>query len=96
MGRKANTLFFILGATAFNILVTLLGFAALFLLFFRLILPRFFPDAPVSWGFPVIFICSVVLSFFVYRWALKLFLKHFDADKNLGPLFRVKSNTRQT
>ncbi|GHU82896.1 hypothetical protein FACS189468_7570 [Spirochaetia bacterium] len=92
MGRKINTILFILGATAFNILVTLLAFGGFLFLYYRLLLPRL-PQDSIFLGLPVIFVCSVVLSFFVYRWALKRFLKHFDTEKYLAPLFESRSKS---
>jgi hypothetical protein len=69
MSKKTNTLLFILGATAFNTLVTAVCFTALFLLYALLLAPRL-PEAARTWGFPVIFIIAITLSFFVYRRAL--------------------------
>ena len=86
MNKKVNTLLFILGATVFNILVTVLGFAGLMLLYVKFIMP-FLPEEGRSWGFPLIFIAAIVLSFVVYRLALKLLLKKVDAGTYFDPIF---------
>ncbi|MDR0583336.1 MAG: leader peptide processing enzyme [Treponema sp.] len=86
MNKKVNTLLFILGATLFNILVTVLGFVALMLLYVKFIMP-FLPEEGRSWGFPLIFIAAIVLSFVVYRLVLKLLLKKLDAGKYFDPIF---------
>jgi hypothetical protein len=59
---------------------------ALFLLFAWLIAPRLPPDAAV-WSFPVIFIGAIVLSFVIYRFALKLLFKRVEVDKYFDPIF---------
>jgi hypothetical protein len=79
-----------LGATVFNILVTIICFVALFVLFAGLLAPRLPQDA-AAWGFPVIFIGAIVLSFIIYRLALKLLFKRIDADKYFDPIFGKRS-----
>ncbi|MFP3090794.1 alkaline shock response membrane anchor protein AmaP [Treponema sp. TIM-1] len=86
MSKKTNTLLFILGATVFNILVTIVCFMALFVLFAWLLAPRLPPDA-AAWSFPIIFIGAIVLSFIIYRIILKLLFKRVDADKYFDPIF---------
>jgi hypothetical protein len=84
MSKKTNTLLFILGATAFNILVTAGCFMALLLLYTYIVAPRLSREGQ-AWGFPLIFIAAVILSFFIYRKTLKFFMKkiqvaqHFEA-----------------
>jgi hypothetical protein len=86
MSKKSNTLLFILGATVFNIVVTIICFMALFVLFAWLLAPRLPQDA-MAWSFPIIFIGAIVLSFVIYRVALKLLFKRVDADKYFDPIF---------
>jgi hypothetical protein len=86
MSKKSNTLLFIMGATIFNILVTIICFMALFVLFAWLLAPRL-PDSAAAWGLPVIFIGAIVLSFVIYRILLKLLFKRIDADKYFDPIF---------
>ena len=87
MNKKVNSLLFVLGATLFNILVTIICFAVLIVLYAKSIMPVI-PENGRSWGFPLIFIASIAISFFVYRLVLKLFLKKFDMEKYFDPVFR--------
>ena len=74
MTRKTKLLLFMLAATVFNIAVTVICFTTLLLLYSLLLVPRLpAPAAPL--GPPVLFVASLVLSFFIYRKALKTYLK---------------------
>ncbi len=86
MNKKANTVWFLLGATVFNLLVTIISFIVLLALYGWLIVPKL-PESAGASGVPVIFIASFVIAFFVYRAALKVFMKKFDAENKLDPLF---------
>jgi hypothetical protein len=86
MNKKANTLLFILGATAVNIVVTIVSFVLLFVLFAKYLAPHM-PESVAPWSFPVIFIISIALSFLIYRAILKLLLKKVDPEKYFDPLF---------
>jgi hypothetical protein len=86
MSKKTNTLWFILGATLFNILLTLFCFTSLLLLYARLLAPRL-PEERAAWGFPVIFIGAIALSFVIYRFILKRTMKKIDLSKHLAPVF---------
>jgi hypothetical protein len=80
MHKKATVLFIVL-ATLFNILVTLLCLGLLIALVFLLIVPRLPPEAArgaSSWGLPVIFIGSIILSFIIHRIALKRVIKRLN------------------
>jgi len=86
MSKKTNTLWFILGATAFNILTTLIFFVLLLVIYARTILPML-PEETGAWGFPVIFIGAIVLSFFLYKIILKQVMKKYDFEKYFDPIF---------
>jgi len=86
MNKKVNTLLFILGATLFNIIVALLSFVALFLLYVQLIM-NLIPEANRSWGFTLIFLLSIAISFVVYRFVLKYLLTKVQIEKYFDPLF---------
>ena len=86
MSKKSNTLWFILGATAFNILTTLIFFVFLLMLYARLLLP-YLPESVAAWGFPVIFIGAIALSFVLYRIILKQVMKKYDLEKYFDPIF---------
>jgi predicted neutral ceramidase superfamily lipid hydrolase len=86
MNKRINTLLFILGATVFNIIITVLSFIILTILYVKLIMPLT-PEADHSWGFTIVFLVSLAVSFVVYRYASKYFIKKIDIDKYFGPLF---------
>jgi membrane protein implicated in regulation of membrane protease activity len=89
MSKKTNTLWFILGATVFNILVTIVSFVVLFILFARFLAPAL-PETAVSWSFPIIFIGSIALSFVIYRIVLKRLLKKINVEKHFDPIFGAR------
>jgi hypothetical protein len=86
MSKKSNTLFFILGATVFNILSTIVFLLILLVLYARLLAPLL-PQEGAGWGFPVIFIASFALSFVLYRIILKQVMKKVEMEKYFDPIF---------
>jgi len=86
MSKKTNTLLFILGATAFNILITIVCFLILFVLYAKFLMPSL-PEDAAAWGFPVIFIGAIALSFVLYRLILKHLMKKIDFEKYFDPIF---------
>ena len=86
MSKKSNTLWFILGATVFNILSTLIIFIIILLLYARFFVPVL-PEEGAAWGFPIIFIGSIFLSFILYRYILKFLMKKIDFEKHFDPIF---------
>ena len=93
MNKKLNTILFILGATVFNVLVAVLCFILLAVLYIGVIM-MILPEDLRSWGFPLIFITSLVVSFFAYRYLLKFLLTKIDAEKYFDTFF-VKRNIRR-
>ena len=93
MNKKLNTLLFILGATLFNIIVAILGFFVFTLLYARLLIPRM-PEANHQWGFTLIFLASIVVSFLTYRAVLKYLLNKVDIEKYFDPIF-VRKNLKK-
>jgi hypothetical protein len=85
MNKKVNTLLFILGATLFNIITTVIGFFILLQLYVKLILPHV-PENGTGWGFALILIVALALSFIVYRVVLKVLIKKVDIEKYFDPL----------
>jgi hypothetical protein len=86
VSKKTNTLLFILAATAFNIIVTVICFTALLFCYARFLAPRI-PGEGQAWGFPVIFIAAIALSFVIYRLVLKQLLKKVNVEKYFDPVF---------
>ena len=92
MNKKANTTLFILGATLFTILVTVLSFLLLLVVYAKFIM-RFLSEGIQAWSFPVIFIAAITVSFAVYHVVLKLILKKISMEKYFDPIFGGKSRT---
>jgi hypothetical protein len=86
MSKKTNTLLFILGATVFNVLVTVLSFFVLFFLYTRF-LGSLLPEEAFAWGFVFVFIGAIALSFVIYHALLKQLLKKIPVEKYFDPIF---------
>ena len=80
---------FILGATIFNMLTTVICFLALLLLYAKTIM-NLIPENGRAWGFPVIFIGAIALSFVIYRAVLKVLMKKISVDKYFDPIFKSR------
>ena len=89
MNKKLNTIFFILGATLFNILITITSFLLLLTLYAKLIMRRL-PESAQAWSIPLIFIAAIAVSFVVYRFALNLLIKKIDMEQYFDPIFGGK------
>jgi len=63
-------------ATAFNIALTAICFLVLFLIY-TVFLLRFIPADKAYIGIPVLIVSALVIAFFVYRKAVKMFLKKY-------------------
>jgi len=86
MSKKTNTLLFILGGTAFNILVTIISFIVLLLIYSKYFYARL-PESTAAWIMPIIFIVSIVISFLAYRMVIKMITKKVDMEKYFDPIF---------
>jgi hypothetical protein len=86
MNKKFNTLLFVLGATVFNIMITIISFLLLMLLYIRFLAPVI-PEDKRAWGFSLIFIASLAAAFLVYRALIKFISKKFQIENYLDPLF---------
>lgn len=89
MNKKVNTLLFILGATVFNVLIAILVFVILTLLYVRYLMGAI-PEANRSWGFTVIFLAAIAVSFVVYRVIFNYLLKKVDVEKYFDSFFSRK------
>jgi len=92
MNKKINTILFILGATLFNVLIAVISFVLLTLLYVNTIM-LLMSEETRPWGFTFIFLASIVASFLVYRYALKIILKKIDVEKFFDPIFLKKNRT---
>lgn len=89
MNKKVNTLIFILCATVFNILVAIISFILLTFFYVRFIMTML-PETGYSWGFTLVFLSSIAISFLVYRYVLKYLLTKVEIEKYFDPLFVSK------
>jgi hypothetical protein len=87
VNRKFNTLLFILAATLFNIMATLVFFTLLFLAFAFLVAPRLGEAVRLWWALPVIFLASITFSFFLYHAVVKRFAQRVNMDTYFSPVF---------
>jgi divalent metal cation (Fe/Co/Zn/Cd) transporter len=88
MNKRMNTLLFVLGATLFNIIVTVASFLLLLAAYQNLLGNRLPPDAQVhTWSFLLVFIAAIVISFVAYRLTINQLLKKIDMDRYFDPIF---------
>ena len=90
MNKKVNTVLFLLGATVFNIIVTMLFILLLGFLYLRFFMVYFSSENAIFWAFVLIFIGSITASFFLYRFLLSILLKKVNVEKYFEPIFRSK------
>ena len=77
---KMKYVLFMLAATVFNIVVTVICFIILSFLYTVILVPRVHEETAFV-GFSLLFVVSVVLSFFIYNQALKLITKKYPQLK---------------
>ncbi|MDR2923773.1 MAG: leader peptide processing enzyme [Treponema sp.] len=94
MNKKVNTLFFILGATVFNIIITVLSFFILLFIYAKLIM-RFLPQEAHAWSFPLMFIAAIVISFFIYKLVLGLLIKKVNVEKYFDPILNARYKSKK-
>jgi hypothetical protein len=94
MNKKANTLLFVLGATVFNIFITLLSFVLLTLLYVKFII-RIVPESIRGLVLAFLFVAAIVASFLVYRVVLKILIKKVEIEKHFDPIFTRRRKTRE-
>jgi NADH:ubiquinone oxidoreductase subunit H len=94
MNKKVNTILFILGATAFNILITVLSFLLLLTGYAKFIMPLL-PESAQDWSFPFIFMASLAVAFLAYRYLLRFLLTKIDIEKYFDPIFVRKHQQKK-
>jgi hypothetical protein len=94
MNKKANTVFFILGATVLNIVTMLI---ILFLGIF--LIGRFLSEsAQESVGqflFILVFLVAIAGSFFSYNRLIKYISNKIDMDKYFHPIFKPRGGGKK-
>lgn len=89
MNKKVNTVLFILGATIVNILIMVAIFLLLFTPYVRFLAPQISPQMNNILAM-LIFIGSIVATYFIYHWLVKFISKKYDLDRYFDPLFKKK------
>ena len=89
MNKKLNTFIFIICASLFNVLIAIISFLFLLFLYSRFLVPVI-SDSANAFGFFLIFILSIAISFIVYRKLIHYLMKKVDFDKYFDPIFRHK------
>ncbi|MDR0504138.1 MAG: leader peptide processing enzyme [Treponema sp.] len=94
MNKKVNTLLFVLGATLFNIIVAIISFI-LFTVIYAKFIMNMIPESGRGWGFTLIFLAAIAVSFFVYRYVLKYLLTKVNIEEYFDPIF-VRKHKRKS
>ncbi len=91
MNKKLNTLFFIIGATVFNLLIMLVLMVISLALVGVIFKENLNPNI-LSVLMMVIFLGSIIGSFVIYSWLVKRIAAKIDMDKYFLPLFKKRKN----
>jgi len=94
MNKKVNTILFILGATVFNIMITVLSFLLLLFLYAKFVM-KILPEAVQAWSFPFMFIAAIAISFFVYKFALGFLIKKINVEKYFDPIIKTRYQSKR-
>jgi hypothetical protein len=89
MNKKVNTVLFIIGATIAN-LVIMLGIFLTLIVLVGYIMPEDAAPGAISAVFMVIFLGSLVASYFIYQRLIALLSKKIDMEKYFHPIFRPR------
>ena len=85
MNKKVNSLLFILGATVFIMLVTIVSLILLAFIYVKTVPENLQQQAQV-WPYVLIFIAAIAISFVVYRYVLRLLMKKVNIEKYFDPI----------
>ena len=94
MSKKTNTIILLIGATFFNIIVTILSFLLFLVIFSRFFYSRL-PEDSIAWALPSLFILAIIASVFIYRMALKIVMKKVEMEKYFDPIFNRRPARKQ-
>jgi hypothetical protein len=94
LNKKLNTFFFVLVATAVNLVITIVVFLVMLMLFMRLIAPHISENA-ATWASMLIFILAIALAFIIYQLIIKVFAAKVDMQKYFDPIFTPKNRFKK-
>jgi hypothetical protein len=89
MNKKLNTLFFILAATLFNLVVMVCLMIGLLALMGRIVPSSVSPSLALLL-MVLLFVLAILGTFVIYRWVLNLLSRRFDLERYFIPLFKRK------
>ena len=75
-----------IGATVFNIIMTMICFLAILVIYSRFFFPRL-PEESIAWALPGTFVLAIVASIVIYRALIKILMKKVDMEKYFDPIF---------
>ena len=93
VNRKLNSLLFIIGATALNLVIMVSLFAILALIYGRFLASNFDQEASQI-IIVLIFFLSVAGSYFFYHFFVKWLSHRVDMEKYFDPIFRFKGRKK--
>lgn len=86
MGKRANTVLFILGATVGNLIVMVLVFLLLLTVFSFTLAPRVAAEFQ-QWVVLGLLVGSIAMTYFVYYRIVRILTKKYDLEKHFEPIF---------
>ena len=86
MNKKANTILFMLGATAVNVIMMVVIFLALMLLYAWIVPGGFSTQVGQVIGI-VLFLGSIGLTYFLYHRMVKWMSKKWNLEEHFDPIF---------
>ncbi len=87
MNKRLNTVLFMIGATIANVVVMFVIFLVLFFFFGRFLAPQLSPGINQILLL-VIFVASMVSTYFLYHKLMRRFAEKHDLEKYFEPIFR--------
>ncbi|TVR59347.1 MAG: hypothetical protein EA426_07400 [Spirochaetaceae bacterium] len=89
MNKKLNTVLFVLGATVANVAIMMVLFLVVFILYARFLAPVL-SEGVNSMALLVIFVGSIVATYFIYNRLIKHLTDKIEMEKYFDPIFRTK------
>ena len=86
MNKKANTIFFMVGATVFNVVAMIAIFVVMFLLYGKFLASVISPQIGQV-IIIVLFIGSIALTYFIYHRMIKWISNKWNLDDYFDPIF---------
>ncbi len=91
MNKKVNTILFVLGATVLNVLVMGIVFTVLLVILSSIAPPTMSPEFGTL-AVALVFLATIVVTYVLYHYAVKLLSKKFDLEKYFEPIFRSRKS----